>query len=677
MAYQPVQDPDIRPIQPAHFGTIELDTQYDPAYAPAHGRSPSISRSPDEESKGEDMGDKNPFFRRSRTTSWSTTWPLPPPPGVRPSVQAQQVATLTPLRASLMVFDAVLASTPIMFVALALTAAGLDGKEASLYGFKLEQTLLLSPTIFPVIFAALMGRFFRSLGVYLAERGTTLGRLEQLFGCQSVFTALERQITLRYWSIVGVFTVLIWLLSPVGGQSALRLLSTENQNISSIATVRYLDPGSATTSSLEGASSMNSARGTYTSIFLAALLSSSKYQDTSMDLWGNVKLPLYRDIEGDTTDEWKRVYRDEEGGNATYGSLIGVPTIGMPRDGYSNFTIKARQFDITCSRNEIQSGLKNESLWANVTGTWGLMGDPSSPRIGEYPRPILSMSLAIDGDTSSNYSVTACNVDYNYFEARVNCNGTSCGVGSMRKLDLFGDGYTNDTDLVTRANIIRNLMTVLPRVDNTDVSSPSARGSTNAEKWMADPTNFIGATFDYVQLYKLDPDVFARRLTILWNTFHQSTFATTTLGGALPSNLTQTGLLVNPNGFSPNITFNGTQARVIQQTLPVYKTNWKWFAALLFSSLILLSAAYAGLAIRYMTLAPDIIGYASSMAMLNPYVPINTGGSTLYGLERSALLHDLPVRIGDVRPNEPVGTIAFAKADDGRVARLNRRRYYI
>lgn len=116
MAYQPVQDPDIRPIQPAHFGTIELDTRYDPAYAPAHGRSPSISRSPDGEWKGEDMGDKNPFFRRSRSTSWSTTWPLPPPPGVRPSVQAQQVATLTPLRAGLMVFDAVLASTPIMFV---------------------------------------------------------------------------------------------------------------------------------------------------------------------------------------------------------------------------------------------------------------------------------------------------------------------------------------------------------------------------------------------------------------------------------------------------------------------------------------------------------------------------------------------------------------------------------
>jgi hypothetical protein len=546
-----------------------------------------------------------------------------------------------------------------------------------MYGYKLEQTLLLSPTIFPLIFAALMGRFFRHLGVYLAERGTTLGSLEQLFGCQSVFTALERQITLRAWSIVGIFSVLVWLLSPVGGQSALRLLGTENKNVSSIATVRYLEPVASMQSSLQGASAMNSAHATYTSIFLAALLSSSKYQDTSMDLWGNVKLPLYRDIQNNTSGEWKPVFGDHQGTNATYGSLIGVPTIGMPSEGYSNFSIKARQFDITCSSNELQSGkLKNESLWANVTGTWGLMSDPASTA-GNDPRPIRSMSLAIDGQESSSYSVAACNVDYNYFEARINCNGTSCGVNSMRKLDLFADGYTEDSDLFTRSNIMHNLMAVLPRVDNIDVSSPSARGSTNAEKWMADPTNFIGATYDNVQLYRLDPDVFARRLTILWNTFHQSTFATTTLGGALPKNLTQTGLLINPNGFSPNITFNGTQANILQQTLPVYKTNWKWFAALLFSSLVLLTAAYAGLALKYITLAPDIIGYASSLTMLNPYVPISTGGSTLHGLERAAMLHDLPVRIGDVCPNDPVGTIAFAKADDGRVARLNRQRWYI
>ncbi|KAH7083402.1 hypothetical protein BKA63DRAFT_530205 [Paraphoma chrysanthemicola] len=554
-------------------------------------------------------------------------------------------------------------------------AARLDGKNVSDYGDRLEETLLLSPTIFPLIFAALMGRFFRHLGVYLAERGTTLGRLEQLVGCQSVFTALERQITLRSWSIVGLFSVLVWLLSPVGGQSALRLLGQENKDVSSTATVRYMAPQSCIDSVLEGASSMNSGRATYMSIFLAALLSSSKYQTTPMDLWGNVKMPLYRSIENITSRAWKPVI-GHDGANATYGSLIGVPVVGMTTEGFSNFSIKARQFDVTCFSNNMTSGPRNDTRWVNMTSTWGLQTDKTRTQPGsstDYPRPILSMSQVVDTQNYTNMSIAACTVDYLYLEAKVNCNGTSCGVDSMRKLPLLGDGYEESNDLFTRGNILTNLMSALPRVDNTNVGSPTARGSTNAEKWMADPTNFIGATYANVQLYKVDLETFSQRLTILWNTFHQSTFATTALGGALPANLTHTGLLV---GTSTNVTFNSTTATNNIPSLPVYKTNWKWFTALLVCSLILLIASYAGLILKYITLAPDIIGYASSLTLLNPYVPTPMGGTTLHGLERAALLHDLPVRIGDVCPGEPVGAIAFAR-DDGRVAGLGRGRMYI
>lgn len=107
-----------------------------------------------------------------------------------------------------------------------------------------------------------MGRFFRHLGVYLAERGTKLGRIEQLVGCQSVFSALERQITLRHWSLVGLFSVLVWLLSPVGGQSALRLLDHEVRNVSSTATFQYINPMSMMRSALCNPNNMKNERST-------------------------------------------------------------------------------------------------------------------------------------------------------------------------------------------------------------------------------------------------------------------------------------------------------------------------------------------------------------------------------------------------------------------------------
>jgi hypothetical protein len=102
MAYQPK---NVRPLQPAHLDNIELETRYDPAaysYAPPAGHPPSQS-----DSKIDD--DNKPFFRSGLNTSQQR-------PIIKWPVTAQRAAALTPLRAGLMVFDAVLASTPIMFI---------------------------------------------------------------------------------------------------------------------------------------------------------------------------------------------------------------------------------------------------------------------------------------------------------------------------------------------------------------------------------------------------------------------------------------------------------------------------------------------------------------------------------------------------------------------------------
>jgi hypothetical protein len=92
MAYQPIRDPN---VQPARLDNIELDTRCDPA-------APSENPSND---------DKTPFFRSQSKANRET-----PAPGGSWPVAAQRVAGLTPLRAGLLVFDTILASTPIMFV---------------------------------------------------------------------------------------------------------------------------------------------------------------------------------------------------------------------------------------------------------------------------------------------------------------------------------------------------------------------------------------------------------------------------------------------------------------------------------------------------------------------------------------------------------------------------------
>jgi hypothetical protein len=213
-------------------------------------------------------------------------------------------------------------------------------------------------------------------------------------------------------------------------------------------------------------------------------------------------------------------------------------------------------------------------------------------------------------------------------------------------------------------------------IDNWNVASKVARGSTNMERWIKDPSQFVGQMYDNVDLWELPPQVFGDRLTIAYNTFWQSTYAAPALAGNLPAYVAETGVL-NGKLPVPNVTFVASKASTTKDTKPMYKTNWKWFTALMVCSFILLVASYTGLILKYITIAPDIIGYASSLTILNPYIPTPTGGTTLHGLERAALLRDLPVRIGDVSSDEPVGVIALGKADTGQVARLNRQRSYL
>ena len=53
-----------------------------------------------------------------------------------------------------------------------------------------------------------------------------LGILELLLASQTVWGTFESQVLLRHFTIVGVYLFVFWGLSPVGGQSSLRILGT-------------------------------------------------------------------------------------------------------------------------------------------------------------------------------------------------------------------------------------------------------------------------------------------------------------------------------------------------------------------------------------------------------------------------------------------------------------------
>jgi hypothetical protein len=58
---------------------------------------------------------------------------------------------------------------------LAALAYKLDGKELSNHGRKIQELILLGPTLFPLAFAALAGRSLKKIALWRAQEGTSLG----------------------------------------------------------------------------------------------------------------------------------------------------------------------------------------------------------------------------------------------------------------------------------------------------------------------------------------------------------------------------------------------------------------------------------------------------------------------------------------------------------------------
>ena len=72
--------------------------------------------------------------------------------------------------------DVILVLLPIYFILLGVAVIILNGKPTagSAFGSKVETAMDLGPTLFPILFAAIVGRSMKMIARYLAEKGTKI-----------------------------------------------------------------------------------------------------------------------------------------------------------------------------------------------------------------------------------------------------------------------------------------------------------------------------------------------------------------------------------------------------------------------------------------------------------------------------------------------------------------------
>jgi hypothetical protein len=282
-------------------------------------------------------------------------------------------------------------------------------------------------------------------------------------------------------------------------------------------------------------------------------------------------------------------------------------------------------------------------------------------------------------NSNQNFSAANCSVGTRDIDALIRCQDLNCSVDSIRKSDTptFDDSSWHDWVL------IENLWNALPFSAIgywSHAVSSSKEQSSMTEDWIFNPQRNFTDGFNFVNLSTLDSPTLSSRLQVVYNTFFQTTYSTRYLIGNLSTDLSYyDNATMDADGTDGStISFNSSKASISQSNGEVYFFHWLYGTLLILISALLLVAGLSSLIMKQITLAPDILGYASTGTRDNRFIDVvNEGNLPSYqdGLERARELRDVRVMIGDIQPDSNVGYIAFTKMNNSSHRLMKGRKY--
>ncbi len=149
------------------------------------------------------------------------------------------------------------------------------------------------------------------------------------------------QYKLRQKTFVSLWLLVLWCLSPLGGQASLRLLQRSVLTNSTIVPLHYMSTGPAATiqaSTEEGNSS---------GYMVAALMTTRDIMSRHEDSFGKLKIPRFEALASTANyGGWREVPSALE--PEDFSALIGLPIVGLPEARESHFNIESSYVSTDC-----------------------------------------------------------------------------------------------------------------------------------------------------------------------------------------------------------------------------------------------------------------------------------------------------------------------------------------
>ncbi|KAJ8115281.1 hypothetical protein OPT61_g3031 [Boeremia exigua] len=215
-----------------------------------------------------------------------------------------------------------------------------------------ELTTCKGPTVFPVLFALIVGRATHTVLRWRLERGESIGVLDTLAASTSLTSTLVSQFHLRAISLYGNILVSVWMLSPIGGQASIRQMTIGMRSTTESTSFDYfIHNGHNLYSFVSGAGYTNNPQSSIANTILIGGIIGSLTTTSTVDTWGNVKIPRIEYYESKAVPDNEGWLNTAFGSPESYSSMIGIPISGTNATQFINYkmTIQTSYIQTECS----------------------------------------------------------------------------------------------------------------------------------------------------------------------------------------------------------------------------------------------------------------------------------------------------------------------------------------
>jgi hypothetical protein len=539
-------------------------------------------------------------------------------------------------------------------------------------------------TAFTILFVTIMTTMVRRWALYKAQQGAYLVELEQLQASISLPSTLKMIWSFRRFSKLSFGLVFVWCFYYLGSQAQKLEYSLVNSRPTFEVKAAWPKNNISSTFSTANAAAID--RLNEKMIASIVFGPQSLKQRRAYDLFGNSLIPIIEDIPNFNETAVSNVENPDEQAWAAYSGspiylldeLNGSIQYDNAQQYLGNWDFSTSYFLIQCGRPQFQPfeafpngtlpGAQTSINMTNNDRKINSEGKPTLPRQFElWGRWDMAHDTTFANPNGS--MVLLCNLTQSFIDVSSTCGPQGCLAKQVQYTEPFDSTSPvtsfddDDSAILFLDNLLRS--TGAPKTNQTGIVADNTIISTTIELYpmlMLPYANGSSSTFD-----QENTDYCAKSLTALLNTYYIASQAVDCTHDFGDDPVTQ---------YNPQCVYKTLHGAIYD---PQYYLSIPWLVIDFISCIILFRVAWFSWMLRRVTLAPDILGYVSSLTRENPHFDLPTGdGSTLPGIERAKIFGDVKIKIGDVAgSSSEQGRVGISHAVDGyEAAKLEKNRKY-